>query len=60
MIKTEGGRILELKEPPTTEVLASMMMTSIQKILNAHFKNLKVVELTLQETPSNAVTVTRK
>jgi 6-pyruvoyltetrahydropterin/6-carboxytetrahydropterin synthase len=57
MIESEGGRIVILGQPPTTEVLAARMMRDIQDILDKNFTDLRVIELRLQETPSNAVTV---
>ena len=58
MIQSDGGRLVVLENPPTTEILAARMIRGVQSMLDkSRFSGLKVIELELQETPSNKVTV---
>jgi 6-pyruvoyltetrahydropterin/6-carboxytetrahydropterin synthase len=52
------GRLLVTPGDPTTEMLAACLMTKLNAFLAADGTVLRCVELTVEETPTNAVTLT--
>lgn len=52
------GRLLVTPGDPTTEMLAACLMTKLNAFLAADGNALRCVELTIEETPTNAVTLT--
>lgn len=52
------GRLLVTPGDPTTEMLAACLMAKLNAFLAADGNGLRCVELTVEETPTNAVTLT--